>query len=55
MISREVIFEEEKPWGWDKSYEKEVLMDLEWGDEHSEGEVDGIENEEDGQRCKLSK
>jgi len=33
VISRDVIFEEEKQWDWDKSYEEQVLMNLEWGDE----------------------
>jgi len=49
VISRDVIFEEEKQWDWDKSYEEQVLMNLEWGDEQSEGEVDEIENEENGE------
>ena len=29
VISRDVVFEEEKSWNWDKSYEEQVLIDLE--------------------------
>nr|DAD39485.1 TPA_asm: hypothetical protein HUJ06_013808 [Nelumbo nucifera] len=32
VISRDVVFEEEKSWDWDKSYEEQVVAVLEWGD-----------------------
>nr|DAD41107.1 TPA_asm: hypothetical protein HUJ06_015430 [Nelumbo nucifera] len=32
VISRDVVFEEEKSWDWDKSYEEQVVVVLEWGD-----------------------
>lgn len=33
VISRDVIFEEERQWDWDKSYEEQLLIDLEWNDD----------------------
>jgi hypothetical protein len=32
VISRDVVFEESKSWTWDRSYEEQVVADLEWGD-----------------------
>ena len=32
IISRDVVFEENKNWDWDKKYEEVTLCDLEWGD-----------------------
>ena len=32
VISRDVIFEEEKSWDCDKNYEEQVVAVLEWGD-----------------------
>lgn len=32
MISRDVVFEEDKSWNWEKSYEEHVLVNLESGD-----------------------
>ena len=32
IVSLDVIFEEESQWNWDASYDKELLMDLEWED-----------------------
>jgi hypothetical protein len=29
VVSRDVIFEEEKQWDWDESFEKQMLVDLE--------------------------
>lgn len=29
VISRDVVFEEDKKWNWDKNYEKEIILDLE--------------------------
>lgn len=41
FVSRDVIFEEEKQWDWEVSYEGNILLDLEWGEneEKNEGEV----------------
>lgn len=33
IISRDVAFEEDKQWDWDASYEEQLLMNLELGDE----------------------
>jgi hypothetical protein len=33
VISRDIIFEEEKHWDWDISYTKQLQMYLEWGQE----------------------
>jgi hypothetical protein len=33
VISKDIIFEEEKHWDWDISYTKQLQMDLEWGEE----------------------
>lgn len=49
VISRDVIFEEERRWNWSVDYEEQVLLDLEWGDTKSdmdeEEETDGTEGE----------
>lgn len=44
VISRDVIFEEEKTWNWDASYEEQIQLHLEWGDEEHSSEEE--ENEE---------
>lgn len=46
-ISRDVVFEEDKNWDWDKKYEDAIVCDLEWGD-HEEAAVFD-ENEEGSQ------
>ena len=38
VVSRDVIFEEEKQWDWDMSYEEQIVVDLEWGDSDGENE-----------------
>jgi hypothetical protein len=43
VVSKDVIFEEEKQWNWDENSEKQMLVDLEWGDSDGEG-VDGVNN-----------
>lgn len=48
VISRDVIFEEEKQWDWDASYEEQLLMDLEWGDDESSIDMDDV-NESDSE------
>ena len=45
VVSRDVIFEEEKQWDWDVSYEKQIVVDLEWGDGDGENEEMVSENE----------
>lgn len=35
IISRDVVFDEEISWKWDKSYEEQLLVDLEWGDDET--------------------
>ncbi|KAL2232748.1 UNVERIFIED_CONTAM: Retrovirus-related Pol polyprotein from transposon TNT 1-94 [Sesamum indicum] len=54
IVSHDVVFYENRVWNWDADYEKEQLMDLEWGDStvittNQEGEavedVDGAVNE----------
>ncbi|CAL9004184.1 unnamed protein product, partial [Prunus brigantina] len=44
VVSRDVIFEEEKQWDWDVSYEKQIVVDLEWGDGDGENEEGVSEN-----------
>ena len=45
VVSINVIFEEEKQWDWDVSYEKKIVVDLEWGDGDGENEEGMSENE----------
>lgn len=56
LVSRDVIFEEDKQWDWDVSYEEQIMVDLEWGDDGAEvsdddgGEDennDGVENDDE--------
>lgn len=46
-VSRDVIFEEDKKWNWDESYEEQINLDLEWGanESHSESEEEELTNE----------
>jgi hypothetical protein len=44
VVSRDVIFEEEKQWDWDVSYEEQKVVDLEWGDGDGENEEGMSEN-----------
>lgn len=39
IISRDVVFEEDKNWDWDKKYEELIVCDLEWGDTGEEAVV----------------
>jgi hypothetical protein len=32
VVSRDVVFEEDKSWSWDTSYEEHIMADLEWED-----------------------
>lgn len=33
IVSRDVVFEEDKSWNWDMSFNEHVIADLEWNDE----------------------
>lgn len=44
VVSRDVIFEEDKQWDWDVSYEKQIVFDLVW-DETNRGETSEREGE----------
>ena len=45
IISRDVVFKEDKNWDWDKTYKESSVCDLEWGDREEEAAVFD-ENEE---------
>lgn len=50
VVSRDVIFEEEKQWVWDASYKEQLLMDLEWGEKESntdESEIQELDSQGD--------
>ena len=47
IVSRDVIFEEEKKWEWDKSFQEQILVDLNWGDDCCKGADDDSNNTED--------
>ncbi|RVW45415.1 Retrovirus-related Pol polyprotein from transposon TNT 1-94 [Vitis vinifera] len=36
IVSRDVKFEEENSWDWNKSYEKAIIADLDWGESDKE-------------------
>lgn len=40
VISRDVVFEEDEKWEWDKNYEEHIILDLEWGDEEEHDELE---------------
>lgn len=44
IISRDVIFEEEEQWNWDKSFEDDRRFDMEWED----GNGKDVEDFDDG-------
>ncbi|RVX12019.1 Retrovirus-related Pol polyprotein from transposon TNT 1-94 [Vitis vinifera] len=45
IISRDVVFEEDKNWDWDKKYEEAIVCDLEWGDDGKEATVNEEESD----------
>ena len=45
LVSRDVVFEEQKSWNWDKSFEEHIMIDLEWNDQE-DNEAINAENEE---------
>lgn len=51
LISRDVIFEEDKKWNWDESYHEQIQLNLEWRDEEEqvEYESEGEDTEESGE------
>lgn len=54
-ISRDVIFEEKKQWNWDKSFEKQILVDLEWGNDENctDFAEDDVDNNERGSNADM--
>jgi hypothetical protein len=46
IVSRDVVFEEDKSWDWDKSHEGAINADLEWGDSEDKTAIIDV-NEED--------
>ena len=51
IISRDVKFEEDKCWNWDKTYEESIVCNLEWGD--CEEKVYVFEENEEGSESEL--
>lgn len=47
VVSRDVIFEEEKQWDWGVSYEKQTGVDLEWG--NGDGEHEEVSENRNGE------
>lgn len=45
VTSRDVVFEEDRQWKWDASYEEHVLLDLEWGDTETNTPESEVDNE----------
>jgi hypothetical protein len=45
VVSKDVIFEEDKQWDWDVAYEEQILTDLVWGDR--EGTREDGDNSDD--------
>lgn len=50
MLRKDVIFEEEKQWDWDKT---QTVPDLEWHDDENERNIDGETGEIHDERVKL--
>ena len=48
IISRDVVFKEDKNWDWDKKYEESIVCDLEWGDLKEEATM--FDDNEDGSK-----
>ena len=46
LVSRDVVFEEDRSWDWDKKHKEAILDDLEWGENENE-EESAVENEEE--------
>ncbi|CAL9001396.1 unnamed protein product [Prunus brigantina] len=48
IVSRHVVFEEDKSWDWEKSHEEKIIADLEWGDSEDKAvKIDNNEEESD--------
>jgi hypothetical protein len=45
VVSKDVIFEEDKQWDWDVAYEEKILTDLVWGDREGTSE-DGDDSDD---------
>ncbi|KAB2626152.1 hypothetical protein D8674_017812 [Pyrus ussuriensis x Pyrus communis] len=53
IVSRDVIFEEEKQWDWDVSYEGQIMIGLEWGENEENGEEEeGVRENENGSEAR---
>ncbi|CAL2276266.1 unnamed protein product [Prunus armeniaca] len=48
VVSRDVKFEEDKSWDWDKNYKELVAADLEWGDNEEDIVLNGANEEDSG-------
>nr|GFD09082.1 retrovirus-related Pol polyprotein from transposon TNT 1-94 [Tanacetum cinerariifolium] len=44
IVSRDVVFDEEASWDWEKSHKESVLINLDWGEKYESGE--GLSEEE---------
>ncbi|KAL4386156.1 hypothetical protein GQ457_09G030990 [Hibiscus cannabinus] len=38
IVSRDVVFEEDKSWEWDQSHKEDILVDLAWDDDEKESD-----------------
>lgn len=60
VVSRDVIFEEEKQWDWDVSYKDQILVDLKCGEDsetendEEETERENIDENGEGETCESS-
>jgi hypothetical protein len=46
IVSRDVVFEEDKHWNWNKRHKEQIEFDLEWGDNQDEDVI--VEDSEAG-------
>ena len=53
MVSRDVKFEEDKCWDWDKSYEELITVDLECGDNEGEAAISDSEGDNDAEEVEI--
>ena len=49
VVSRDVVFEEDKSWSWDRSYEEHIMADLEWDEKVVNAENEEVVSEEEGE------
>lgn len=50
VVSKDVVFEEDKQWDWGENYEEQIRPELDWGDdgEFSDEEIEGENRGDDG-------